>query len=292
MSPATSLAKPFAKPITQCPYCDHVSLPGSKFCGECGAALHLMPCPQCGAVNDITVNTACYRCHSELREGAAAALNTLAAPTPPGTQIESGSPPQEVVGHVVGTVVGEVVGEVIAEPPARQRPHALVVGIVLVAFAAASYFAYRQRSVLEVREPALVEAPPASAATKFDRNADLKTDTNAIIGTIGTVVKTPGEGPPIVSSPAATTPPAQKSSPANGAAAVPAELIATKPNAESRRESAAPSTTPPAISRSNTAKPSPRPELANGLEKRAPAIGPCTEAVAALGLCTPDPSKR
>ena len=249
-----------------------------------------MPCPQCGAVNDITVNTACYRCHSELREGAAAALNTLAAPTPPGTQIESVSPPQEVVGHVVGNIVGEVVGEVIAEPPARQRPHALVVGIVLVAFAAASFFAYRQRSVLEVREPVLVEAaPPASAATKVDRNADLKTDTNAIIGTI---VRTPGEGPPIVSSPAATTPPAQKSSPANGAAAVPAELIATKPNAESRRESAAPSTTPPAISRSNTAKPSPRPELANGLEKRAPAIGPCTEAVAALGLCTPDPSKR
>ena len=290
MSPATSLAKPFAKPITQCPYCDHVSLPGSKFCGECGAALHLMPCPQCGAVNDITVNTACYRCHSELREGAAAAVNTLAAPTPPETQIESVSPPQEVVGHVVGNVVGEVVGEVIAEPPAHQRPHALVVGIVLVAFAAASYFAYRQRSVLEVREPALVEAPPpASAATKIDRNADLKTETNAIIGTI---VRTPGEDPPIVSSPAASTPPAQKSSRANGAAAVPAELIATKPNAESRRESAAPSTTPPAIPRSNTAKPSPRPELANGLEKRAPAIGPCTEAVAALGLCTPDPSKR
>ncbi|MDO8304043.1 MAG: zinc ribbon domain-containing protein [Sedimentisphaerales bacterium] len=74
MSTATSLAKPLIRPITLCPYCDHVSPEGSKFCGACGAALHLMPCPHCGAVNDITVVTACYRCHSDLHENATVVL--------------------------------------------------------------------------------------------------------------------------------------------------------------------------------------------------------------------------
>ena len=283
MSPATPLAKPFAKPITQCPYCDHVSLPGSKFCGECGAALHLLPCPQCGAVNDITVNTACYRCHGELRKGASAALSTLPVPTPAVPETKSVSPkPDAII-------------ELIAEPPARSRPHALVVGVVLVAFAAATYFAYRQRSMLEVREPVRVEAPPpARAASNADKIFDGKTDTNAFSGTI---VKTPAERPPAERPPAATpsvatAAPAQKNNSAKGAAAVPVELIATKPGVETGRESAAPSKTPPATTRSISARAGPQGETASGLEKRAPAIGPCTEAVAALGLCTPDPSKR
>ena len=152
MSSAKSISHSFARPITQCPYCDHVSPPGSKFCGECGAALHLLPCPHCGAVNDITQKTACYRCHGELREGAGAALNTLPAPTSSETQIESVSRPPNVA--------RDVIGEVIAEPPVGQRPHWLVVGIVLMAFVAAGYFAYRQRSLLDVPEPARVAAPP------------------------------------------------------------------------------------------------------------------------------------
>lgn len=288
MPPAKSLPHPFARPITQCPYCDHVSPPGSKFCGECGAALHLLPCPHCGAVNDITVKTVCYRCHGELRESAAPALytqpslNTLPAPTSSATQIESVSS--------LRNVARDVMGEVIAEPPVRQRPHWLVVGIVLIAFVAAGYFAYRQRSVLEVREPARVVAPPASSTTKTDNSADGKTDTNAIRGAI---VKMPLESSPDVSPPATATAPAKKSSAASGAAAPAVELIPTKPGAESRRESAALLKTPtPATPRSNAAKAGTRAETSTGLEKRAPTIGPCTEAVAALGLCSPDPSKR
>lgn len=280
MSPAKSIFHSFARPITQCPYCDHVSPPGSKFCGECGAALHLLPCPHCGAVNDITVKTACYRCHGELREGAAAALNTLPAPASSEKQIAPASRPPNVA--------RDVVGEMIAEPPARQRPHWLVVGIVLIAFVAAGYFAYRQRSVLEVPEPARVVAPPASPATKKDNSADGKTDANAIRGAI---VKMPLESTPDV-SPSATAS-AKKSSAANAAAAPAVELIPTKPDAESRGESATLSKTPtPATSRSNAAKAGTRAETSTGLEKRATTIGPCTEAVAALGLCSPDPSKR
>lgn len=62
---ATAIA-PLARPLTQCPYCEHESPPGSKFCNACGAALHLVPCPHCGAVNDITQTSACARCQGEL----------------------------------------------------------------------------------------------------------------------------------------------------------------------------------------------------------------------------------
>ena len=280
MSSAKSISHSFARPITQCPYCDHVSPPGSKFCGECGAALHLLPCPHCGAVNDITQKTACYRCHGELREGAGAALNTLPAPTSSATQIESDSRPPNVA--------RDVIGEVIAEPPVGQRPHWLVVGIVLMAFVAAGYFAYRQRSLLDVPEPARVAAPPASAATKTDNSADGKSDTNA---TRGAIVKMPLESTPDV-SPAATAP-SKKGGAANGTTAPAVELIPTKPDAESRRESATLLKPPtPATPRSNAAKAGTRAETGTGLEKRAPSLGPCTEAVAALGLCSPDPSKR
>ena len=58
MSPARSMSK--------CPYCEQLSPAASKFCSECGAALHLQPCPQCGALNDIGKTTQCGRCEAPL----------------------------------------------------------------------------------------------------------------------------------------------------------------------------------------------------------------------------------
>lgn len=51
--------------VTQCRFCDHVNPAGSKFCSECGGALHLLPCPHCGAVSQVTA-TVCYQCHAQL----------------------------------------------------------------------------------------------------------------------------------------------------------------------------------------------------------------------------------
>ena len=36
-----------------CAYCDHPNPVGTNFCNDCGAALHLQPCRQCGAVSVI-----------------------------------------------------------------------------------------------------------------------------------------------------------------------------------------------------------------------------------------------
>ena len=54
----------------QCPFCGKGNPRGAKFCSECGGALHLAPCPRCGAVNDV-VATECYQCRSPLREQSA-----------------------------------------------------------------------------------------------------------------------------------------------------------------------------------------------------------------------------
>jgi hypothetical protein len=276
MSTATSLAKPLVRPITLCPYCDHVSPAGSKFCGACGAALHLMPCPHCGAVNDITVSTECYRCHSDLHENA-----TVVLPSPAPTEIaEPEKAPVKTTPYVT------------LEPAARQRPHALVVGIVLIAFAAASYYAYRQRGVISARESAQAETKNRSAS-----------DTGTNAGT-GTIIKAPEN---VVVKPPISVQVANKD-----AAAI--EAKGTKPDAEAPHESS-PSTGPESTStaRSNVGKPvadretggsatassGAAPDIARaridaskGLDQQKPAIGPCTEAVAALGLCTPEPTTR
>ena len=100
-------AKPNLRPITECPYCAHLSPPQSKFCNDCGAALNLLPCPHCGAINDITLQSDCSRCQgSLLADGLAALIAEVAEPRPaepepafPPSMFEpvaSASPPPEV----------------------------------------------------------------------------------------------------------------------------------------------------------------------------------------------------
>ena len=284
MSPATSLAKPLVRPTTQCPYCDHVSPAESKFCNECGAALHLMPCPHCGAVNDITLTAVCYRCHGELRKVVSATLPAPAAT--PATEPAERELPRAVASPYT-----------ISAPPARQRPHALVVAIVLVAFAAASYYAYRQQSALDVREPLHAE----------DKDRGTPAETNANAAAAGTIIKVPADATPNSAA-------VQKGSTAGTPAAVQVDAKAARPEAAPSLESTPAS---PAIAaaaaRSNAgrsaagreATESPaavanvtpesaraRIEASKGLEKQVPNIGPCTDAVAALGLCTPEPTPR
>ena len=58
----------------RCPFCEQSNSATSKFCGACGAALNpdwdvvttsLVPCPHCGAVNDLTATTCC-QCRGKL----------------------------------------------------------------------------------------------------------------------------------------------------------------------------------------------------------------------------------
>jgi ribosomal protein L40E len=47
--------------MPQCCFCDHTNPATAKFCNECGSPLHLKPCRQCEAINDIGAKT-CYKC--------------------------------------------------------------------------------------------------------------------------------------------------------------------------------------------------------------------------------------
>jgi hypothetical protein len=277
MSSATSLAKPFSKPITQCPYCDHVSPPGSKFCGECGAALHLLPCPHCGAVNDITIAKNCYRCHGDLPEHSASKPASVPIPEAP--------EPSTILPDKSATITATYT-ELAAEPSARQRPHVWVVGIVLVAFAAASYYAYRQRSALTPSEK-----PPVDAA-----QMEKKMPAPASTATLPIKISDPA------APPGATASPAEKINAKGIAPSAPATTA--KPETPPISSPATPSDAgPPArtgggrgVARGDAgnvtaiAPPSAEPAKRSNLAK--PNIGPCTEAVAALGLCTNDPNAR
>ncbi len=292
MTSVTTLAKPFSKPISQCPYCDHVSPPGSKFCGECGAALHLLPCPHCGAVNDITIAKSCYRCHGDLPENSAS--KPASAPIPEAPE------PAPLLPDKSATITATYT-EMAAEPSSRQRPHVWVVGIVLVAFAAASYYAYRQRSALTTSEKPLDAAvqaekkmpAPASTATLPIRTSDPATASSATaspaektitkyIAPSAPATTAKPESPPAPKRDAVATDTAAPPilSPATSSAASPTLRTGSGRGTARRDVANVPASAPPSVE-----------PVKNTLLNK-PNIGPCTEAVAALGLCTHDPNAR
>jgi len=50
-----------------CRFCAHENAADSKYCSECGEPLRLIPCPRCGAENDVRMNV-CYQCQQQLSE--------------------------------------------------------------------------------------------------------------------------------------------------------------------------------------------------------------------------------
>src|SRR5688572_18337732 len=111
-----------------CPFCGKSSPPDAKFCSACGGALHLAPCPKCGAVNDVTAST-CYQCRAAL-----AGLGDEGSGTP------VPAPPEAPV----------------AAPPRRRRAPIIAGAAALAVIGGLGYYAYLQRSPTE---------PPAAPAT-------------------------------------------------------------------------------------------------------------------------------
>jgi Double zinc ribbon len=61
----------------QCPFCENVNPPNSKFCNACGVKLHAALCPHCGAVNVLSA-TVCVSCAAELPDAATVAKTAQA----------------------------------------------------------------------------------------------------------------------------------------------------------------------------------------------------------------------
>lgn len=245
MSTALPAPRLLVRTRTRCPYCEHVSPEDSKFCNECGAALHLLPCPHCGAVNDLTLTAECARCHGDLRlpeEPAAEAPPPTTAPVEAAliTLAPVAPPPPPIL------------------PPAPARPPLLAVGIVLIGAAAfVGYYAYPPRAASGVStamsQAASAPAPQASSAPEL--------------------IGPPAAGPDKSSAPAQV---AADDAPALAAAPPAVSTAPGKTRPRPPRPPVARSADEPAAPSPGSRDPSPPP----------PRLGPCTEAVAALGLCS------
>lgn len=125
----------------KCRFCEHDNPEGAKFCTECGGCLHLLPCPSCGAVTDVSATT-CYQCQAQL---------------PWATSAEPEAPAAAV-----------------AAPRPRWQPRALAGAALLAVVAALAYYGYRHRVAPDASQPPTaagalrgksdpIEAPAANA---------------------------------------------------------------------------------------------------------------------------------
>jgi hypothetical protein len=139
--------------FTQCPFCEHANPAAGKFCSECGGALHLAPCPKCGAVNQVAASV-CYQCRSQLR--GQGTVDEPALPLSVDAFAES----------LRNTFVSESLPiAVVPKSLPRRRSQVIVGTVVVVAIAALGYNIYRQRSLMD-------EPPPLAAGSEaVDRAA-------------------------------------------------------------------------------------------------------------------------
>jgi hypothetical protein len=213
----------------RCPFCEQPCPADAKFCGACGGVLHLVPCARCGAVNDVTA-AACYQCNAPIAGRDASAADAAA---PPAT-VPKPSPPRRTV--AAGAAV-------------------------VVALVALGYFGYRQGSPVDAPQP-----PPASSEAGGGPAGTAAVDGDAASG--------------------------DATSAKSGDAARPASPVTLPPKPAVADRAPAPDSDP----RANAAAGRivrPRPGDAGKAGRQAPPREEvCTEAVAALGLCTMTPEER
>jgi ribosomal protein L40E len=275
-----------------CPFCDHGNPADAKFCSACGGALHLVPCPRCGAVSDVTATT-CYQCHSQLPGRGTDAL-------------EPALPAAEASG-----------------PLPRRHARLMVGTAVVAAIAVLGYYGYRQRSLVEAPHPPATGSEASrpgaiSGAGVIRRDAaagdtkSAKADDSAPTSPATSSPKTPLAGPTRAAGnqPRAGRQPVE-SREAKADAAPTARSQAINVGRVSERGPSRPvactesvaalGLCPPESSQKKEAETAAatrsmaRPQ-ANAAGKTGgqepPRQEACTEAVAALGLCTPGPTQR
>ena len=253
------LPMPLTESMTLCQYCERLNHADARFCVGCGAQMHLVPCPTCGAVNDKTAKS-CYQCHGELRETTEILVQRLPAAAPDAIDAAAAkATPTDT------------------PPSARQRQPLFVVLIIFAAFTSAAFFAYRQRIDPDRKLP-VDNVNRAIAPVKAS-------DPGASIGAINKLA--PATIPPAttLSIPPGQTAPVLPAE-SNKAAAPPATATIEPPAVVARQRG-----NRRAVPSSTANPPETAAEPKSGIEKKAPPINACTEAIAALGLCNPTPTK-
>ena len=315
----------------ECGFCRHDNPPNSRFCNACGAPLAVAPCPQCGAVNDGTATTCqkCDAPIAESPpddfflplppeaptspRSALQATETTTEPAPARRDTREGEEPPAVPAANATPGTFHDVAPPLADNPSTES----FVPSAPAAPASPSSSLLPTDTVAEP-EPARrdtpdVEAPPPTAPA-----------VNAASGTFDNGVATgPRRGvskaraalvvvalavsvyfaygyfqhfqPSDVVRPASTgeakdstSPPASGKLKSAPAAATP--IMAPDPVVGASSPPAAPATerAAPAASQAKAATAT---STATGVAQRPPGSGPCTDALAALGLCTQENSQ-
>lgn len=249
--------------MSKCPYCEQLSPAASKFCSECGAALHLQPCPQCGALNDIGKTTQCGRCEApllpppELASEDTTEDKPATAPLPGADDRHSQHEPPLALALPLG--LGGAARD--GQAPTRRLLPAL--GLLLLGLMAMGAF-YGSRP-LQAQPDA--SRPQAQAAAPSQAQAQAQTPAE-----VQTPAPIPASAP--VPAPVPATAPADSASPAPPP---------SEPAPRSRRVRASENTPQPPSAPSAPSPAMPPPA-------RPAPMPPCSEAMAALNLCENAPS--
>ena len=316
---------PTTTPLAQCPYCGHVSPPGSKFCNECGAALHLLPCPHCGAVNDISLFPVCARCNWDLRPplgnldagagagaGADAVADVLPAGAPATAQGMADPPTDPLTDPPTTPPTDAATKPPTAHPQPLMRSPAnwtrrLNIGLVLIGAAAAfGAYTYMKRMNTEAKlvsaalaSVAAAPTPPLAAVRRSVPAPPSEPRPTPAATATPTVTDMPRMAPPSAGVPrlvptAGTRTGADTVSRADTPAARPARPSDRPPTgaqarrpkpvskAQSNLKDSLPATNPATL----PAPQRPADGRTSAVVPKPAVIGPCTDGVAALGLCT------
>ena len=236
-----------------CRFCDHRNPAAAKFCSACGGALHLAPCPHCGAVSDVAA-TVCYQCRGQLPGHKTDALE----PAPAAVNVTTGATPASPASNNAISLF--------------RLPALLILGVagVVALIGVTGYYDQQHRAVEETR-------PLSAGSEASERGTPAITEPKE-----GAVIATPQD----VSAQAAAeyregseAKPAPPERACTDAAAA-LDLCETQP--VQRRE---------AETSVQAEKSSSRITGAEAGTQDPPRVE-CTEAVTALGLCTTEPTQR
>ena len=251
-------------PLTRCRYCEHDNPADAKFCGSCGGALtlppHLASCPRCGTVNPITATVCCW-CNDQLHR---------------------------------------------RKSLPRTRSKVIVGAAVLAAVAVLGYYTYRQSPYADAHPASAASGDPADrpapAAALLDENAAVAPKPAAANGAAVPAVPaaSPSGTPPAAPVRAAANQPRTGREPVKSQEAKAGESALFRPEACTQAAAALGLCATKSIQKKKPETAAveaaiKRPTTTGGVSAGAqepPRPPACTEAVAALGLCTPKPTQR
>jgi hypothetical protein len=277
---------------------------GSKFCNECGAALHLQPCPQCGSINDITLTADCSRCSAALPPQPelpavlmAESIDRAAAEPPAALYLHAAErAPVSAAELAFDTSSVRVLPQ-----PLLQRPLALLVGAALLIAAAAVAAAYLL--VQQHEEPSADQSPVAAESSVAPTSGRAAGSVLPVSRSAATDLLEPPSAEPLPTPPLSSAASQAMSAVQPSAAAVAAITASPAASAAGRMAVFKGSSTnlkqtwPTAREATEIVQAAEAAQLQLQLRSRArldagvgldlplPNLGPCTQAVAALGLC-------